>query len=120
MIGPKLTEILGQPIIVENVVGGSGSVGINNLIRSAPDGYTFASAQTGNLIVLPNTLKSVKYNPLKDIEPVALISTNFQGIVAHPGVPFNNLKEMIAYAKANPKADDGCNEWRKEVFIFNF
>jgi tripartite-type tricarboxylate transporter receptor subunit TctC len=102
MITPKLTEILGQPIIVENMIGGSGSVGINNLIRSNPDGYTFASAQTGNLIVLPNTLKSVKYNPLKDIEPISLISTNFQGIVATPNAPFNNLKEMIAYAKNNP------------------
>lgn len=104
MISPKLTEILGQPIIVENVVGGSGSIGIANLVRSNPDGYTFASAQTGNLIVLPNTLKSVKYNPLKDLEPIALISTNFQGIVATPNAPFNNLKEMIAYAKANPKS----------------
>lgn len=103
MIAPKLTEILGQPIIVENVVGGSGSIGIANLVRSNPDGYTFASAQTGNLIVLPNTLKSVKYNPIKDIEPIALISTNFQGIVATPNAPFNNIKEMIAYAKANPK-----------------
>ena len=103
MIAPKLTEILGQPIIVENVVGGSGSVGIANLVRSPPDGYTFASAQTGNLIVLPNTLKSVKYNPLKDIEPIALITTNFQGIVSTPNTPFNNIKEMIAYAKANPK-----------------
>jgi len=103
MIAPKLTEILGQPIIVENVVGGSGSIVIANLVRSNPDGYTFASAQTGNLIVLPNTLKSVKYNPLKDLEPIALISTNFQGIVATPNAPFNNLKEMIAYAKANPK-----------------
>ena len=103
MIAPKLTEILGQPIIVENVVGGSGSIGIANLVRSNPDGYTFASAQTGNLIVLPNTLKSVKYNPLKDLEPIALISTNFQGIVATPNAPFNNLREMIAYAKANPK-----------------
>ena len=102
MIAPKLTEILGQPIIVENVVGGSGPIGIANLVRSSPDGYTFASAQTGNLIVLPNTLKSVKYNPLKDLEPIALISTNFQGIVATPNTPFNNLKEMIAYAKANP------------------
>ena len=102
MIAPKLTEILGQPIIVENVVGGSGSIGIANLVRSIPDGYTFAAAQTGNLIVLPNTLKSVKYNPLKDIEPIALITTNFQGIVANPNAPFNNIKEMIAYAKANP------------------
>jgi len=103
MISPKLTEILGQPIIVENVIGGSGSIGIANLVRSNPDGYTFASAQTGNLIVLPNTLKSVKYNPLKDLEPIALISTNFQGIVATPNAPFNNLKEMVAYAKSNPK-----------------
>ena len=103
MIAPKLTEILGQAIIVENVVGGSGSVGITNLVRSQPDGYTFASAQTGNLIVLPNTLKSVKYNPLKDIEPIALVSSNFQGIVATPNTPFNNIREMIAYAKANPK-----------------
>lgn len=103
MIAPRLIEILGQPIIVENIIGGSGSIGIANLVRSNPDGYTFAAAQAGNLIVLPNTLKSVKYNPVKDLEPIALISTNFQAIVAPTNAPFNNLKELVAYAKANPK-----------------
>ncbi len=102
MIAPKLTETLGQSIIVENIAGGSGSIGITALTKATADGYTISAVQTGNLIVLPQTLKSVKYNTLKDIAPIALVLKNYQGIAATTNAPFNNLKEMVAYAKANP------------------
>ena len=100
MIAPKLTETLGQSIIVENIAGGSGSIGITALTKATADGYTISAVQTGNLIVLPQTLKSVKYNTLKDIAPIALVLKNYQGIAATTNAPFNNLKEMVAYAKA--------------------
>ena len=102
MIGPKLTEMLGQPVIVENIAGGSGQVGLAALARAQPDGHTIGVGQAGNLVVLPHTFKKVPYDGLKSFVPVALTTTNFQAIVAHNDAPFKTLREMIDYAKANP------------------
>ncbi|MEY4645483.1 MAG: hypothetical protein RLZZ596_2314 [Pseudomonadota bacterium] len=102
MIGPKLTEMWGQPVIVENIAGGSGQVGMAALARAAPDGHTIGVGQAGNLVVIPHTFKKVPYDPLKNFVPVSLTTTNFQAIVANINAPFKNLTEMIAYAKANP------------------
>lgn len=102
MIGPKLTELLGQPVIVENIPGGSGQVGMGALARAQPEGHTIGVGQAGNLVVLPHTFKKVPYEPLKSFAPISLTTTNFQAIVAHNDAPFKNLAEMVAYAKANP------------------
>jgi tripartite-type tricarboxylate transporter receptor subunit TctC len=102
MIGPKITEMLGQPVIVENISGGSGQVGLGVLAKAPADGYTIAAGQGGNLTVLPHTFKKVPYNVLKDFTGVSLHMTNYQGIAANINAPFNNLTEMISYAKANP------------------
>jgi tripartite-type tricarboxylate transporter receptor subunit TctC len=102
MIGPKLTELWGQPVIVENIAGGSGQVGMGALARATPDGHTIGVGQAGNLVVIPHTFKKVPYDPLKSFVPVSLTTTNFQAIVANNEAPFKNLTEMIAYAKANP------------------
>ena len=102
MIGPILTEIWGQPVIVENIAGGSGQVGMAALARAVPDGHTIGVGQAGNLVVIPHTFKRVLYDPLKSFVPVSLTTTNFQAIVANNDAPFKNLSEMIAYAKANP------------------
>ncbi len=102
MIGPKLTELLGQPVIVENIPGGSGQVGMGALARAQPDGHTIGVGQAGNLVVLPHTFKKVPYDPLRSFAPISLTTTNFQAIVAHNEAPFKNLAEMVAYAKANP------------------
>ena len=102
MIGPKLTEMWRQPVIVENIAGGSGQVGMAALARATPDGHTIGVGQAGNLVVIPHTFKKVPYDPLKNFVAVSLTTTNFQAIVANHDAPFKNLSEMIAYAKANP------------------
>jgi tripartite-type tricarboxylate transporter receptor subunit TctC len=102
LIGPKITERLGQPIVVENRPGASGMLGLDYVAKSAPDGYTLAAGQGGNLVVLPHTSKNIPYDPLKDFVPIAVSTTNYLGIVANPDVPFKSLAEMISYAKANP------------------
>jgi len=102
LIGPKITERVGQQIIVENRPGASGMLGLEFVARAAPDGYTIAAGQGGNLTVLPHTSKSITYDPLKDFAPIAVSTTNYLGIVANPEVPFKSVAEMIAYAKANP------------------
>ena len=102
LIAPKMTERLGQPVIVENRPGASGMLGLDLVAKSAPDGYTIACVQGGNMVVLPHTSRNVPYDALKDFAPIAVTTTNYLAIVANPSVPFKSIGEMVAYAKANP------------------
>jgi tripartite-type tricarboxylate transporter receptor subunit TctC len=102
LIAPKMSERLGQQVIVENRPGASGMLGLDYVAKSAPDGYTLGCVQGGNMVVLPHTSKNVPYDPLRDFVPVAVSTTNYLGIVANVDAPFKTLGEMVAYAKANP------------------
>ena len=102
LIQPKLAELLGQPVVVENMAGASGQIGLSAVARAAPDGYTIGGGQGGTLTTLPHTTKKLSYDPLKDFAPIALSTTNFLGIAANLDAPFKTIPEMIAYAKANP------------------
>jgi tripartite-type tricarboxylate transporter receptor subunit TctC len=102
LIAPKMSERLGQQVIVENRPGASGMLGLDYVARSPADGYTIACVQGGNMVVLPHTSKSIPYDPLKDFAPIAVSTTNYLAIVADPNVPFKTIGEMVAYAKANP------------------
>jgi len=102
LIGPKVSERLGQQMVVENRPGASGQIGLEILKNAAPDGYTIGVGQGGNLVVAPHTYKKLPYDPLKDFAPIALLATNYLAVVANPGVPFKTAAEMIAWAKANP------------------
>jgi len=102
LIGPKMTERLGQNVIVDNRAGAAGQLGLELVARAAPDGYTLVGGQGGNLVVQPHTYKKLPYDPIKDFAPIALGTTNYLGLVMHPSVPFKSVKDLIAYAKANP------------------
>ncbi|MFM9881807.1 MAG: Bug family tripartite tricarboxylate transporter substrate binding protein [Burkholderiales bacterium] len=102
LIGPKMSERMGQQVVVENRAGASGQIGMELAARAAPDGYTIAVGQGGNLAVAPHTYKKMAYDPLKDLAPVALLATNFLGVVANTREPFNSIAEMIAWAKVHP------------------
>ena len=77
LIQPKLAELLGQPVVVENMAGASGQLGLSAVARAAPDGYTIGGGQGGTLTTLPHTTKKLSYDPLKDFAPIALSTTNF-------------------------------------------
>jgi tripartite-type tricarboxylate transporter receptor subunit TctC len=102
LIAPKMAERLGQQVIVENRPGASGMLGLDFVAKSAPDGYTIACGQGGNMVVLPHTSKNVPYDALRDFAPISVTTTNYLGIVANPSAPFKSIGEMVAYAKANP------------------
>jgi tripartite-type tricarboxylate transporter receptor subunit TctC len=102
LIAPKLTERLGQNIVVDNRAGAAGQLGLELGARAAPDGYTLVGGQGGNLAVEPHTYKKLPYDPFKDFAPVAISTTNFLALVINPKLPFNSLNDLIAYAKANP------------------
>ena len=102
LIAPKMSERLGQQVIVENRPGASGMLGLDYVAKSPADGYTIACVQGGNMVVLPHTSKSIPYDPLKDFAPIAVSTTNYLAIVGNPNAPFKTIGEMAAYAKANP------------------
>jgi tripartite-type tricarboxylate transporter receptor subunit TctC len=102
LIAPKMSERLGQQVIVENRPGASGMLGLDQVARSPADGYTIACVQGGNMVVLPHTSRNVPYDPLKDFAPIAVSTTNYLAIVANPEAPFKSVGEMVKYAKANP------------------
>jgi tripartite-type tricarboxylate transporter receptor subunit TctC len=102
LIAPKMSERLGQPVVVENRPGASGMLGLGYVAKSAPDGYTVACVQGGNMVVLPHTSKTIPYDPLKDFLPVAVSTTNYLGIVANVDAPFKTVGEMVKFAQANP------------------
>ncbi len=102
LAAPKLTERLGQNVLVDNRAGASGQLGLELAARATPDGYTLVGGQGGNLVVAPHTYRKIAYDPLRDFAPIALSTTNFLALVVHPSVPFKSVKDLIAYAKAQP------------------
>jgi tripartite-type tricarboxylate transporter receptor subunit TctC len=101
-IQPKLSEALGQPVVIENKGGAGGIVGAEYASKQPADGYTILLGNTGTLGIYPGVYPQLPYDPIKDFAGVGQTSTNAVLAVLHPSVPANSLKEFIAYAKANP------------------
>ncbi len=97
----RMRPLLGQPIIIENVGGAGGSIGVGRVARAAPDGYTLIngiwSTHVANGAIYP-----LQYDVLNDFEPVALLTSNSQMLIGRKSLPANDLKEFIAWLKANP------------------
>ena len=107
IVADHMRVSLGQSIIIENVVGASGTVGTGRVARAAPDGHTVVVGFWGTH-VLNGALFTLQYDVLKDFAPVALLATNPQLIVARTGLPPKNLNELVSWLKANPgKASQG-------------
>lgn len=100
-VGQRLSESLGQQVIVENRSGASGSIGTDAVARSAPDGYTLLMASPAEIVVGPAAGQKVPYNPETDLVPIALAGETPLVIVINPAVPARDLAEFIVYAKAN-------------------
>src|SRR5262245_35169232 len=98
---------LGQPVIVENVTGAGGTIGIGRLARATPDGYTFGIGQWGTNMA-NGAIYSLQYDLLSDFEPIALIATQPFLVDSRKTMPANNLREFVAWLKANAdKASQG-------------
>jgi tripartite-type tricarboxylate transporter receptor subunit TctC len=107
IVAEGMRASLGQPVIVENVAGAGGTIGVGRLARSAPDGYTIGIGQWGTNVA-NGAIYPLQYDLLGDFEPVALISTQPFLIDARKTMPANDLKSLIAWLKANAdKASEG-------------
>jgi tripartite-type tricarboxylate transporter receptor subunit TctC len=102
LIGQKLTESLGQPVIVENRPGASGELATEYVKRAAPDGYTLLVAANGSMAVSPAINKNLGYSPLRDFAPIGLVASFPLVLVVNNALPVRTVSEFVAYAKANP------------------
>ena len=103
ILGQRMGEVLGQQIIIDNVAGAGGTIGVAKAARAAPDGYTLLFAHMGTLAVNIALYKSLPYDSQKDLEPIGLGGTNPMVLVAKKGLPAKDFAEFSAWVKANQK-----------------
>lgn len=95
-------DVLGQSFVVENKAGAGGNIGTDAVAKAAPDGYTIALSAISSLAIAPYLYDKLPFQVEKDFAPISLVGTTPCVVVVHPSAPFNDLKGLVAYAKANP------------------
>jgi len=103
ILADRMRVSLGQTVVIENVVGAAGTIGVNRVARAAPDGYTVSIGHLGTHVV-NGAIYTLQYDLLKDFEPVGLIADHPSLVVSKNAVPAKDLKELIAWTKANGAA----------------
>jgi tripartite-type tricarboxylate transporter receptor subunit TctC len=101
ILAQKLTEAWGQNVVIENRPGASGTIGVGEAARAAPDGYTLLLT-TGDFITTPTLMPAMTVDPHKDLVPITMIATAPLLLVANSAAPFGTIKELFAVAKSNP------------------
>lgn len=101
-VAPGLTEVLGQPVVVENRGGAGGRIGTTQVARGAADGYTVLLGATGTLVSQPVFHDDIEYQPLRDFVFTSLLSVTPSALVVHPSMPVRSVKEIIAFARTRP------------------
>ena len=102
LLGHRVTAALGQNVVIENIAGGSGVIAAQTVVRSAPDGHTVFITSNTTHASNQSLLKKVPYDAIADFEPISKLGTITLALVGHPSVPADDVKSLIAYAKANP------------------
>jgi tripartite-type tricarboxylate transporter receptor subunit TctC len=97
-----MSKTLGQQVVIENRGGAGGTIATRQVAKATPDGYTLVIGGTGTLAIDPTLYGNVGYDPRKDFAPVGLIGASQLAILVNPSLPVHSVKELIAYAKANP------------------
>ncbi len=104
LLAPKLSEALGQPVVVENRTGAGGIVGIQAAAQSPPDGYTLLMATNAEVVMHPSIYPKLPYDPLKDLVPISIMLESPMLLVVPASSPFNSVADLVAAAKAKPGA----------------
>jgi len=101
-VGQKLSERVGQQLVVDNRGGAGGTIGTETAARATADGYTLTMGTTSTHVIAPAIFPNVKYDPVKDFDPITLVAITPYMLVLHPGVKARTLKDFIALAKSQP------------------
>ena len=102
IVGEILGAKLGQTVVIENKPGAGGNLGTGQVARAKADGYTLALSAISSLAIAPGLYTNLQYDVQKNLTPITLVGIAKGAIVAHPSAPFNDLKGMVEYARANP------------------
>jgi tripartite-type tricarboxylate transporter receptor subunit TctC len=103
IVALKMTESLGQQVIVENRGGAAGTIGVELAARAAPDGYTIVMGHIGTFGVNPTLYPKLPYDPIKGFAPITLLAMVPNAMVVHPSLPARSVREFLALARAKPK-----------------
>ena len=102
LVAQRLTEALGQQVVVENRAGASGIIGVDAAVKSPPDGHTILISQT-SLAINPSMFPKIPYNALRDLQPITQIVDGPNVLTVHPSVPAKSVKQLVALAKGRPE-----------------
>jgi tripartite-type tricarboxylate transporter receptor subunit TctC len=102
LIGDRLSEAWGKPVIVENVTGAAGNLATDRVAKSAPDGYTLLAAASATIVTNPSLYQKLPFDPVKDLAPITQAAYTPNILAVHPDVPVRSVQELVAYARANP------------------
>jgi tripartite-type tricarboxylate transporter receptor subunit TctC len=102
LVGQKLTEQLGQQVVIENRGGAGGNIGAEIVAKAPPDGYTLFLATIGTMAINPSLYAKMPFDTLRDFAAISQLTSMPQVLIVHPSIPAKDVKELIAYGKANP------------------
>src|SRR5436189_2641752 len=102
ILAPRMSELLGQPIVIDNRPGATGTVAAGQVAKSPPDGYTIMMGHVSVNAIAPSLFSNLSYDVLKDFAPVAIAAAVPHFVVVHPSTQIGSLRELVAYLKANP------------------
>jgi len=102
VFGQKMSQRLGQPVVIDNRVGASGNLGADAIAKSAPDGYTIGIVTSSTHAVAVSLSSKLPYDPLRDFTPITMLANSPYVLVLYPGVAAKDVKELVALAKAKP------------------
>ena len=101
LLGQKITEAWGRPVVIDNVTGAAGNIAADRVAKAAPDGYTLGLLAQAQIVINPSLYK-LAYDPVKDFAPVSQVTVSPLILVVHNAVPAKSVKELVALAKAQP------------------
>lgn len=104
VLGERMQERLGQPVTVENRTGAGGNVGVENVVRSAPDGHSILMGTTGTLTINPHLYTNMGFNPATDLAGISMAFATDHVLIVHPSVPAQTAQEFLALVRARPGA----------------